>query len=314
MKKQLKIAVCAILASASLSSHVQAYELPVVNLGATSFLDGGPPSGPGFYFSEYLQYYTADRFTLGDGSSIPLPDPDLDVWVSVNQFTYLSDKPLLNGKFGMELIIPYVKLDFTPTITGFEDNGSGFGDLVIGPFVQWDTVMGAGGPRFMNRFELEVILPTGRHTDNKALNPGSNFVSINPYWAATIFVTPKWTASWRLHYLWNAENKDPDIFKFPGASTMQAGQAIHLNLATAYEVIPGALRLGINSYYLDQITDVKVDGQDVAGRKEKVIGIGPGAVWHLSRDQNLFFNYYHESEAENRAEGKLFNLRYVHHF
>ena len=314
LKNKQKIIGPVIILLSALLNSAHAYELPVVNLGATSFLDGGPPAGPGLYFNEYLQFYTTDTFNDVNGNPIPLPNPNLDVWVSVNQFIYLSDKSLFNGKLGIDVIIPYVSLDFTPTVIGFEDNGSGFGDLVVAPFIQWDTVMGANGFRFVNRFELEVILPTGKYDNVPALNPSSDFVSINPYWAATFFATPKWSVSWRLHYLWNAKTDDPNVLKFPGADTMQAGEAIHINLATAYEIIPNTLRLGINSYYLNQISDVKVDGNDVSGRQEKVLGIGPGAVYHFSKDNHVFLNYYKESGAENRAEGSLFNLRYTHHF
>lgn len=311
MLKHVKMLCCA-AGLIACPSGVLAYDLPPVNLGNTSFLDGGPPAGPGFYFQQYLMYYTASKLTDANGSRIPLPDPKLDNWVGLSQFIYLPDNfPLFGGKLGVSAIVPYVSLDFTPDIVGLQDNGAGLGDIVIGPFVQWDPIMGSQGPKFMQRVELQMIIPTGKYDRDRALNPGSNFFSFNPYWAATYFATPEWTISWRLHYLWNAKNHQPN---FPDANEVQAGQAVHLNLSTAYEVIPKTLRLGINAYYLDQITDTKVDGNDVPNRQEKVFGIGPGAVYHFSKEDHLFFNAYFESGAENRTEGKRFNVRYVHHF
>ena len=315
MKKLINRICCSIAVLSTLPASALAYDLPAVNLGLTSFMDGAPPAGPGLYYQQYLMYYTADTLTDKNGNKIPLPDPELDNWVSLSQFVYQSDKAvLLGGKAGINCIVPYVGLDFTPTIVGLEDNGSGFGDIVIGPFLQWDPIMGANGPRFMQRFELQFIFPTGKYSEDRALNPGSNFFSINPYWAATFFVTPQWTTSWRLHYLWNDTNNQPNVLTFAGAEDMQSGQAIHANISTDYEVIPKTLRLGLNAYYLDQITDTKVDGHNVSGRQEKVFAIGPGGVYHFSQDNHLFLNLYFETAAENRTEGERVSMRYVHHF
>lgn len=314
--KRINVILTLILLLGVPLGSVSAYDLPTVNLGLTSFLDGGPPAGPGLYFTQYLQYYTSDQLNDSDGDSLPLTDPDVQVWASLSQFIYQSDQKLLaGGKWGVDFIVPLVSIDadYGGNGMGPEDNGSGVGDIVIGPFLQWDPVIRNGRPIFMHRVEFQLILPTGKYDDDKELNPGSNFFSFNPYWAGTFFFTPRWTASTRIHYLWNAKNDDPNR-AFGSADDTQAGQAIHLNFATAYEVIPKKLRVGINGYYLNQLTDTEVDGTDVDDRQEMVFGIGPGAVWHLSKDNHLFFNAYTEIEAENRPEGKRVSLRWVHHF
>lgn len=296
------------------SAH--SYDLPPVNLGFTSFLDGGPPAGPGFYFTQYFQYYTADRFHDKDGDKLPFPDPEADVFVSLSQFIYQSNQPvILGGKWGLDIIVPIVSLDTDYGLPGPfpADNGTGLGDILVGPYIQWDPVMGEKGPLFMHRIELQMLLPTGKYDDDKELNPGSNFFSFNPYWSGTVFIGPKLTASLRFHYLWNGENDDPNR-GFAGADDTRAGQAIHANGALAFEVVPKRLRIGLNGYYLKQITDTEVDGKKVSGRMEKVLAFGPGAVYHHSQNQHVFVNVFFETEAENRTEGTRVTVRYVHHF
>jgi len=280
-----------------LALPVAAFDQPAVNLGFTSFMDGGPPAGPGFYFAEYIQYYTADE--LVDG---PPFDPELDVWISLSQFIYQSDRPILfGGKWGLDVIVPVVSFD---AVSLLDDNGTGVGDILVGPYLQWDPIMGANGPKFMHRVELQTIWPTGKYDDDKGLNPGNNHFSFNPYWAGTYFFTPKLTASWRVHYLWNDENDDTEV---------QPGQAVHCNFAALYELIPKKLRAGVNGYYLKQVTDSEVDGEEVSGR-EQVLGIGPGAMYSFSQNDHLFFNAYFETSVKNRPEGDRFQVRWVHHF
>lgn len=284
---------------------------PNVNLGFTSFLDGGPPAGPGHYLSEYLQFYTADQINDADPGGTDL-DAGVDVTVLMNQYIYQSEEALLGGKLGLNVMLPIVSIDSDAPLN---DSGSGLGDLLVGPFIQWDPIMGSKGPLMLNRFEMQLIFPTGDYESDKALNPGSNHFSFNPYWAATVFLGPKATVSWRLHYLWNGKNRE-----FTGGGVipvnvdLDPGDAVHANFAAAYEVLPKQLRVGINGYWFDQISDTKVDGAKVESFEEKVFAIGPGAVWHLSQDSHLFFNAFFETDAESRPEGERYNLRLVHHF
>ena len=295
--------------------------LPPVNLGFTSFLDGAPPAGSGLYFSQYNQLYSADRLMDANGGKLPLPDPDLDVWVSLSQFIYMWDSNVqlgdmeLPAKPALDVIIPFISpnLDFDAPLP-LTANGSGLGDILIGPALQFDPIMGENGPKFVHRIEAQFNIPTGLYNKTDIVNPGANFFSFNPYWAGTVFLSPKDTVSFRAHYLWCAENNDPSILLGPGVTSTRAGDAFHINFAAEHEVIEKKLRVGVNGYYLKQTTDAQVNGFDVAGSREQVLGIGPGAILSFSQTKHVFCNLYWETEAENRPEGFKLNMRYVQKF
>jgi hypothetical protein len=257
-----------------------------------------------------VQFYTSDKLP-----DLPFPgDPELDAWISLSQLIYQCPKVLPTGaNLGLNLMLPAVDFDLKADGTPLTAR-DGLGDLLVGPYLQWAPVMGANGPVFVRRVEFQVVLPTGEYDETRSINPGANVVSLNPYWSGTFFLTPKWTVSARLHYLWNAENSDPAVPPDSGIADTQAGQALHANFATEYEVIEKRLRLGLNGYSFHQITDSKANGNSIPGGKEEVVGLGPGALWSFSPDTHLFVNAYFETAAENRPEGQRYNVRLVHHF
>jgi anthranilate 1,2-dioxygenase (deaminating, decarboxylating) large subunit len=314
MEKKHCLMMAACLLVAALIGPAWAYNQPFgLNLGFTSFVDGAPPAGPGFYFQEYIGFLTFDDFS---DAQFPTDGAGIDAWVSLNQFIYQSNTPVLfGGKWGLNFILPIVCIDAGPSAV-LSDNSTGMGDLTVGPYLQWDPIMGANGPVFMHRVEFQLIFPTGSYHENELLNPSANAFSFNPYWAATYFITPKWTVSGRFHYLWNGENDDP--FVGFGLDEMQAGEAVHANFASSYELMPKQLRVGLTGYWLKQISATEgrapggptVDLED----EEMVLAIGPGALWSFSQDTHLFFNAYFETETDARPEGERFVLRLVHHF
>lgn len=83
--------------------------------------------------------------------------------------------------------------------------------------------------------------------------------------------------------------------------------------AIEYALTPW-FRLGLNGYWFDQITDTKVNGTSVPGRRERVWAFGPGALLSFSRENHLFANVYIEQDARNRPQSSRYWLRYVHQF
>jgi hypothetical protein len=162
-----------------------------------------------------------------------------------------------------------------------------------------------GHPFFVQRFEFDVIAPTGKYKSADDVNPSAGFASINPYWAATLLPAERWEVSWRLHYLYNFRNNNPaasNPVPYQGSlvTSTQAGQAAWINFTTSYSVTPD-VSLGINGYYFQQLTDSKANGIALPNARERVLGIGPGMMWRIDPNKTLWINAYTDTMVRNRA-------------
>ena len=154
----LASATCLVL-TLLLGPSAWAYDQPLgLNLGYTSFMDGAPPAGPGFYIAEYLSYYTANSLAVSLSTAhsrsrsrrVGEPEP---VPVSVGHGGALRRQvgPRCHRA---------VRLRCTRATSPLPDDGGGLGDVLVGPYLQWDPIMGENGPIFMHRIELQTIWPS----------------------------------------------------------------------------------------------------------------------------------------------------------
>lgn len=279
-----------------------------MNLGFTSFMDAVPlPPGYGWYANQRFIAYNTQEFTNAHGGRLGgVPSPRYNPVNEVTQIAYLKrDKGLFNSYLGFTALFPGT-LTYqlqTPNALGLKANSPGMGNPIIGPVFQWDPVMRKGRPFWYNRIEIDNFIPVGKYNKKYQLNPGTPFYSFAPYWSTTVFINSKWDFSSRLHYLWSAKNNQTGI---------QAGSAIHDNFATSYLVIDQHLRLGVAGYFLQQLNNSR--GNPEPNSKERVLGIGPGAVILLTPQTAINLNYYKESYVENRTKGNRCVLNINHAF
>lgn len=302
LSRALDAALGSILAAVAVPAAAQV-SLPPVNLGDSSLLDG--VAGPGFLVQGTLQFYNAPRFRDAEGDKVEVPD-DLQSTAIATQFAVLSERKLLGGFYGVEVIVPLVHLDFQ-VADGIEGAETGLGDLIVSPFIlQWSDGQLLGRP-FYQRLNLNVALPTGSYEADRVVNVGQNTIRFNPYYAFTWMASDRWEVSGRFHYLWNSANDDPSTAL--QADSTQAGQAVHANFS-ASRAVSERVRLGAAGYYLTQITDDEIDGVDVTDSRERVLGLGPAVQVQLSDRSALIANVYVEAAVLDRPQGTRLSLRW----
>jgi len=296
------LAICtALVGSIATTPMTAQVQLPSVNLGDTNFEDGF--AGPGLLLEEFPDVYSAG--TLKDSKGMTVPGTNtLTAIASTSHVAYISNKRLFGGWIGAEFLVPIVDAE-VKLANGTNATVRGEADPVLGPFaLQWAPKK-VGHGVFVQRAIFDFAAPIGKYSDQRPVNIGNNFVTINPYYAFTYEWKSRLEVSARFHYLWSSTNKSP--FVGLGVKDMQPGQAFHTNYAASYEVRKG-VRVGFNGYWLQQLTDHQIDDEDVPNSKERTVGLGPGVQFG---GDGLFFrvNSYIETDVRNRSAGTRVTFR-----
>jgi hypothetical protein len=298
-----------VIAGLSCANQVVGYGLPGLDLGFTNILDGGPiRPKPGWYWLQYNQYYTTHRFLNGEGKPLAgVPSPRYRLLDTITEFAYQFKYQLpWNAVPGVAMGLPlvmYSKIGHNEF--AFKSSGSGFGNLGFGIYNQWNTIERKERPFFVHRLQFDFSIPVGKNKlPEKNINPSETCFSLDVYWAVTLFLSHRWSLSWRWYYIWSAKNEKINF---------QAGDAMSINYSLAYEAFPKFYVAAVG-YALQQLHNNHRLGVSVPDSKERVFGIGPGAAYFCTQDLVFLSYLYLEAGARNRPQGTSWIFRWVLHF
>lgn len=262
--------------------------------GAESIMAGAVPP-PGFYFVNYLNYYTADKLLDNKGDELPV-DLKLNVLANVFRFVYTSPKQFLGGFIGAHTIIPVV-VDMDIEMMGMKDSNEGLGDITVGGLLSWHT------KNWHFATALDLIAPTGKYDKDDLINPGRNYFMVEPAAGFTYLSDGGYEASMKVMYDYNFENEDTDY---------QTGQEFHFDYFTGYHFAKNWVA-GLGGYYYKQLTDDEVNGEDVEDNKGQVFAFGP-ALQYQYKNMSFIAKYQKETMVKNRSEGEKFWLKFIYAF
>lgn len=277
-------------------------QLPTVNLGLTSFEDG--LAQPGWFFDVYPDSYNADELKDSRGNTVAGRNR-INANSVIGDAIYVSPHRIFGGWLTYVAFLPWVDLDVR-LANGLSSRVRGLGDFTGAAGLQWPTKQ-VGDGVFGQRLIFPITVPTGKYSDAQPVNLGNHCISFNPWYAFT-YEFRKVEVSSRIHYLWNSVNHDPYVGF--GVRDVQAGQAFHMNYSVSYEVVKN-VRVGFNGYWLQQLTDHKINGINVPGSLERTVGLGGGIRIFDGHDTWFFLNVYSETDVRNRAQGYNVVLRWA---
>jgi hypothetical protein len=264
--------------------------------GAEDFMSGAVPP-PGYYFINYLNYYSADEFKDGNGDEL-IPDFELSATANVFRFLYVTKQQIFGGYWGVHMFIPLVNLEVTLPPLG-EQGRAGLGDIIVDPFIlswhfkNWHLATG-----------VDIYMPTGRYDEEEFANIGRNYWTFEPIFAVTYLSDGGFEVSSKFMYDFNTKNSDTDYL---------SGQEFHFDYTLGYKI--SNWRVGLGGYYYTQVTNDEIDGEKAGedGFKGQVFALGPQVQY---QHKNMFFTakYQIETEVENKPEGEKFWFKFIYAF
>lgn len=277
--------------------------------GAGFYLLGSKTSGagimppPGRYFQNDLYFYSGDL-----GRSVQLPTGgklaagvDGKAALTLPTLLWVAPHPVLGGSLGLSFTLPVGWKETTADLvlsgprvgTADRDRSDDiftFGDPVVSAMLGWSS----GNLHWQAGTLINV--PIGDYQEGELAN-----ISFN-HWGADIYTAMTWLdpargldVSGAVGVTFNAENPDTDY---------RTGNEFHFEAAVTKN-FSQATSAGIAGYYYDQLTGDSGDGalRPFMGRVSAV-GLTLNHNFMVQqRPVSARIKYFHEFDAENRAEG-----------
>ena len=285
-----------------------------------------PP--PGFVFTEYLSYYTADKLKDNHGRTLSLAKDYVELdrssaYASGNSILWVSNLKILGGFYGARFVVPverlYTSMDaFIPFVglRHLSEGAGGVGDIYFNPFMlSWHEKRGL----YHITTGVDITAPTGSYNKKRMICVGRNLWTFTPAFQFTLFFPwyPKISVGMRFDYSFNTPNDDFIINQGTAAkignpfSTFQKthitpGQEFHFDYGIGYSLTKldaaHQFSVGVVGYYYQQVNDDKTGYGSVEKDRGQVFAVGPG-LWYNHKKWNIGLQGFFETAAKNRTEG-----------
>lgn len=294
----------------------------------------GISPAPGFYFTEYLSYYTADKLKDNHGRTLSLARDGVELdrssaYASGNSILWISNLKILGGFYGARFVVPVERLNtimdaFTPFGPRHLSEGAGgVGDIYFDPLMlSWHEKHGL----FHITTGVDITAPTGSYNKRRLICVGRNLWTFTPAFQFTMFFPwhPKLSMGVRVDYSFNTKNDDFVIspataakignMALTGLKThITPGQEFHFDYGIGYSLTKldaaHQFNVGVVGYYYQQINDDKTGYGSVEKDRGQVFAVGPG-VWYNHKKWNIGLQGFIETpvkflniNTKNRPQG-----------
>ncbi len=254
-----------------------------------------PPSK--FTIRNDIYYYNADVEKTVHSGLIEV-DANLELNMNLLTLLYKPGVEVFGAQYGVGALVPIVRMDIEASIgvgglsARRQDDVVDLGDLVLIPGILfWNS----GNYHFT--FAEYIVAPTADYDANDLANAGLNYWTFDTNVAATYLnAETGQDYSINIGYSYNTENSDTDY---------QTGQELHIDYMIN-QFLSESWAIGIQGYYLKQLTGDSGDGAILGDFKAEAAGIGPAVLWNtkiVDREVSFIAKWIHEFHAERRMEG-----------
>jgi hypothetical protein len=272
--------------------------------GASNYIPGfygdvalavAPPDG--LSVRNDIYHYTADG---GASTRSGRVEASVDISLTYNFLTFLY-KPGIEVfgaqyAFGGGPSFGKVDLDSKIRLGGLtanaEDDHTSIGDTTLIPAIfYWNS------DNFHFSLAEYVVVPTGDYDTANLANTGLNYWTFETSFSGT-YLNEKTGQDYSLvfGYNYNTENDDTNY---------QTGQEFHVDYVLN-QFLSETFAVGINGFYLKQITGDSGDGAVLGDFKAESAGLGPAIMWIPERFKGkaaFIAKWINEFDTENRLEG-----------